>query len=450
MAKKSQTPEEKLAAALVPEEDWPYELPENWCWVRLIDGFAECLDEYRKPINAKERASRVGDVPYYGATQQVGWIDDFLTNEQLVLVGEDGAPFLDLLKNKAYIIEGKAWVNNHAHILRSLYGTSGNIFLMHYLNIFDFTDFVNGTTRLKLTQASLRQIPIPLPPKKEIQRLVAIIEKEYSKLDAAKSKVESALAATATRKAAILHAAFTGELTGTWRQEHDIDLQDWLTVPLGEVCTINPRKVDVKSLSDDLEVSFFPMSSLDAKLGAITEPETRPLGKVKKGFTNFKEGDVVLAKITPCFENGKAAVIGKLVNDLGYGTTEFFVLRCSDKIVNKYLFYILRDPVFRAVAKNEMAGAVGQQRLPKIYLDEYKVQLPNTIAEQREIVRILDTVLAREQRVTAAAEKILADIDLMKKSVLARAFRGELGTGDPSDVSAVTELREYFSRETAK
>ena len=101
MAKKKQTP----TSPFVPAEEQPYPIPENWCWAYLT-GFTECLDSFRKPINATERAGRSGTVPYYGATGQVGWIDDFLTDEQLVLVGEDGAPFLDRMKDKAYMIEG--------------------------------------------------------------------------------------------------------------------------------------------------------------------------------------------------------------------------------------------------------------------------------------------------------------------------------------------------------
>lgn len=97
------TVEEKLQQALVPEAEQPYKVPDNWCWTYL-KSITDCLDNFRKPINASERNTRLGDIPYYGATGQVGWIDDYLTNEELVLLGEDGAPFLDLLKNKAYLI----------------------------------------------------------------------------------------------------------------------------------------------------------------------------------------------------------------------------------------------------------------------------------------------------------------------------------------------------------
>ena len=135
-----------------------YEVPDKWMWGYVTRDFAECLDRHRKPVNGIERESRPGDVPYYGATGQVGWIDGFLTDEHLVLVGEDGAPFLDYIKDKSYCINGKSWINNHAHVLRSRFGVTGNKYLMYYFNIFDFHGYVSGTTRLKLTQASLDTI----------------------------------------------------------------------------------------------------------------------------------------------------------------------------------------------------------------------------------------------------------------------------------------------------
>lgn len=243
MAKKKEplTPEERLQAALVPDGEQPYKVPENWCWTYLTKGAAECLDSFRKPINASERANREGDIPYYGATGQVGWIDDFLTNEQLVLVGEDGAPFLDLIKDKAYIIEGKAWVNNHAHILRSRFGNIGNLFLMHYLNIFNYHDFVNGTTRLKLTQGSMDTMPVPIPPLTEQQRIGDRIESLFAKLDEAKQKAQDALDSFETRKAAILHKAFTGKLTAQWRNEHGVGMESWENLKFENIIEDGPQ-----------------------------------------------------------------------------------------------------------------------------------------------------------------------------------------------------------------
>jgi type I restriction enzyme S subunit len=203
--------EELPVSALVPEEEQPYEIPEGWKWVRMINGFAECLDNFRKPINANERAKREGDIPYYGATGQIGWIDDFLTNEHLVLVGEDGAPFLDPLKNKAYIINGKAWVNNHAHILKSHFGNIGNVLLMHYLNIFNYMGYINGTTRLKLTQSNMNKIPFPLPPLAEQKEIVCRLESLFEKEERAKELCDKTEKIELMKKA-ILARVFRGLL----------------------------------------------------------------------------------------------------------------------------------------------------------------------------------------------------------------------------------------------
>ena len=120
----------------------------------------EILDYLRKPINSNERLNRLSKsvvhYPYYGSTGITGYIDDYILDGEYVLLGEDAAPFLDKYANKAYLISGKSWVNNHVHILKS---KTSNKFLMHYLNWFDYTNYVSGTTRLKLSQSSMKRIP---------------------------------------------------------------------------------------------------------------------------------------------------------------------------------------------------------------------------------------------------------------------------------------------------
>jgi undecaprenyl-diphosphatase UppP len=131
----------------------------------------EILDSRRVPVNSEERKKRVGKTPYYGATGQVGWIDDYLFDEELVLLGEDGVPFLDRVRQKAYLISGKSWVNNHAHVFRPLL-VSGQ-YLVHWLNSFDYSGRVAGATRAKLNQSRAVDIPIALPPLAEQRRIVS-------------------------------------------------------------------------------------------------------------------------------------------------------------------------------------------------------------------------------------------------------------------------------------
>ena len=129
-------------------------------------------------------------------------------------------------------------MNNHAHILRSLFGDTGNRYLLHYLNSFNYAGYVNGTTRLKLTQASMDTIPIPLPPLAEQQRIVDRIESLFAKLDEAKEKAQAVVDSFETHKAAILHKAFTGELTAKWREEHGVSIDNWKTTRFDSVAAI--------------------------------------------------------------------------------------------------------------------------------------------------------------------------------------------------------------------
>lgn len=187
--------------------------PSGWMQVKLGD-VVEILDRFRVPVNSRERASREGNVPYYGATGQVGWIDDFLFDEELVLLGEDGAPFLESAKPKAYMIRGRAWVNNHAHVLRGHSGVN-NKFLLHQLNQLDYRPFVSGTTRLKLPQASMNTIPFTIAPEAEQTRIVEEIERRFSQLDAGGAALERAKANLKNYRASVLQAACEGRLVPT-------------------------------------------------------------------------------------------------------------------------------------------------------------------------------------------------------------------------------------------
>ena len=179
----------------------------------------DVLDSRRKPIKASDRALRPGSVPYYGATGQVGFIDQTLFDEPLILLGEDGAPFLDPLRPKAYLIDGPAWVNNHAHVLRAR-SPIDRRFVAHYLNHFDYRGYANGTTRLKLTQAAMRHIPVPNLGVVEQRRIVDILEDHLSRLDAADAYlgvVERRL--VALKKSVLLHLIpATPDWPLRWRQ----------------------------------------------------------------------------------------------------------------------------------------------------------------------------------------------------------------------------------------
>ncbi len=179
-------------------------------WKRKKLGeLCDILDSQRKPITKRDRTA--GEYPYYGATGIVDYVNDFIFNEPLVLVGEDGAKW-ESGENTAFTIEGKCWVNNHAHVLRPHRKIVIDNWLVHYLNHSNLSEFVSGLTVPKLNQGSLREIPIPLPPLSEQQRIVGLLDALSAETKCLACLYERKLATLASLKKSLLHQAFAGEL----------------------------------------------------------------------------------------------------------------------------------------------------------------------------------------------------------------------------------------------
>ena len=197
----------------------------------------------------------------------------------------------------------------------------------------------------------------------------------------------------------------------------------WRTVRIEDVCEVNPRD---RGPSDPAAlVSFVPMPAVSDAEGEIGEHAIRPYSEVAKGYTRFRDRDVIFAKITPCMENGKIAIAERLHNGFACGSTEFHVLRCSADILPEYLWRFLRQVSFREDAERHMAGAVGQQRVPTQYLKDAAIPLP-PLDEQRRIVARLDALFARSRRARAELERVPRLVERARQAVLAKAFSGDL------------------------
>ena len=161
--------------------EWLGEVPEHWGAGRLRY-ICQCLDGQRIPLNAAQRFDRLGDIPYWGANSIVDYVDESLFDEDLVLLGEDGAPFFEPSKPVAFFSQGKVWPNNHVHVLRPVIRGTGK-FIAHVLNVTDYAHFIDGSTRDKLTQGSMKDIPIPQPPLPEQSAIAAFLDRETAKID---------------------------------------------------------------------------------------------------------------------------------------------------------------------------------------------------------------------------------------------------------------------------
>jgi type I restriction enzyme S subunit len=176
--------------------------------IEPLEKLVDILDNQRIPINATERLQRVGDVPYYGATGQVGTIDKAIFNETLLLLGEDGVPFFDQTKHKAYEISGPSWVNNHAHVLRAKPGVVVQRYLLHFLNIFNYTGYVNGATRLKLTQGDMKRMPVPLPSLEVQAKIVSKIDLVFEQIGELRKQIGIKKVSATELRQSILSNAF--------------------------------------------------------------------------------------------------------------------------------------------------------------------------------------------------------------------------------------------------
>jgi type I restriction enzyme S subunit len=196
----------------------------------------------------------------------------------------------------------------------------------------------------------------------------------------------------------------------------------WPTKTLGEACQIKPPKAEARARlrADDL-VSFAPMENLGIDKKNLVPSQVRPLASVAGSYTYFAEGDVLLAKITPCFENGKLGIATELSNGIGFGSSEFIVFRPRECLDKEFLYYYLSRPDFRAEGAARMGGAVGQQRLPKEFIENYVIPVP-PLSEQQRIVRILDEAFESIAKAKVAAEQNVANSRALFESHLSEVF----------------------------
>lgn len=377
-----------------------------------LEQAADILDSYRKSVNSKERLNLIKGkpldelFPYYGATGQVGWIDSFLTDGEYILLGEDGAPFLNPYAEKAYIIYGKTWVNNHAHILRS---KTNNEFLCYYLNYFNYKNYVSGITRLKLTQAQMRKIPIPNIPSDEQSRIVASIEELFSELDKAVDTLKTTKEQLEVYRQTILVDAFRAATNSTY-------------LKVGCVCA---KIVDCphstpkweKSGKLCLRTTNFKRGYLDLQSPNYVSEETfhdrnRRIIPQPGDVLYSREGSVlgiactIPSNVYPC---------------LGQ---RMMLLRSGEKLNNRYLMHYLNSPM---VTNHVIAtkGGTGSPHINVGDIKEFKIPIPS-LEEQSNIVRQIEEQLSSCDNVEKTVDAILAQADAMRQSILKQAFEGTL------------------------
>jgi len=269
-----------------------------------------------------------------------------------------------------------------------------------------------GAVFASINKSEIEKLEIPIPPLAEQQHIVAVLDKAFAAIATAKEYAERNLQNSKELFQSYLHNVFANKGEG------------WEEKKLGKLCEINPRR-SVINRSDIMPTTFVPMSAVDEVNGIIAHPAQRPYSDVKKGYTFFIENDVIFAKITPCMQNGKQAIARNLIDGIGFGSTEFHVIRPNEKIMAEWIWYFVRQSVILQTATKFFKGTVGQQRVPDSYLKILNIPLP-PLVEQQRIVAKLEALSEQTKNLESIYRLKIADLEELKKSILQKAFNGEL------------------------
>ena len=431
----------------IKEDEIPYDLPEGWVWCRLRE-IGEIVggatpdsgnEEYYTLPNqgipwitpADMRSARSNYISHgVKDITKAGYAScstKMLPAESIIFSSRAPIGYMAFAKNPLCTNQGfKSIIPFHPK-------TNPWIYFAIKSKIEDIIGRASGTTFKEVSGSFMEQELIPLPPLAEQQRIVAKADELMAlcdELEAAEKEqdaLESYLAEGLPKS--ILQAAVQGKLVPQDKndepasklleriraekaalikagklkrgkalppvseEEVPYDLPEgWVWCRLGDIAIINPRN----TLPDDAKVSFIPMSLISSEYFGGHQQEIKLWGDIKSGFTHFAEGDILLAKITPCFQNGKSCIACDLHSGYGAGTTELHVLRCVF-IEAQYLLLFLKNPFFIAEAKRNMTGTAGQQRVPTEYLQQFPLPLPPLAEQQRIVAKVNELMVLCEE-----------------------------------------------------
>lgn len=434
--------EEELQQALVPAEEQPYKIPDNWCWVRLgklyeINPKLIADDTILASFVPMERieAGMTGRFTF----EIQPWAKARKGHTQFADGDVAFAKISPCFENRKSIIvqgltNGIGGGTTELIILRQAHMNQKYTFLL--ISTEDFISrgsaTYSGTVgQQRISMDFVKMYPVPVPPLPEQQRIVDRIESLFAKLDEAKEKAQAVVDGFELRKSAILHKAFTGELTERWRKGHGVGLDSWQKTNVGSISDVKGGKRVPKGMAlttDDTGHPYIKAGNL--KQGTVLDEGVMFVpDNVLQYIRNYtvNAGDVYITNVGACI--GDCGIIPDKYD--GANLTENAVKITDLQCNNRFLTWYISSNVIQQRIKRLIASAT----LGKLSIANIKtipILLP-TDKEQIEIVRMLGNLLSKEQQVKEAAEAVIDQIDIMKKAILARAFRGELGTNDQTE-----------------
>ena len=357
------------------------------------------FDKKRIPLSAAQREKRQGKYRYYGAQGVIDWIDDYIFDGTYLLIAEDGENLKSKKSNIAQLASGKFWVNNHAHVIQCKKGYDIR-YLCYLINLTDLSGYITGSAQPKLSQSSMNAIVLPMP-KFEIQKEVADFIEKFDKKIQINEKVNDNLQQQA-------FAAFDNLVANA--ENTDCNVSDY--------AFLNPKR----ALAKNQMARSIDMSRLSTSRAFPSGWEMKPFA----GGMRFTNGDTLLARITPCLENGKTAFIDFLDDgEVAFGSTEYIVLAPKNDTPPEMLYCLARNPAFIDYAVKNMNGSSGRQRVSAETVGQYRLPLfdKHSLSIFREVV----SPMFLKMRYNSLENMRLAEL---RDELLPKLMSGEIGVSN--------------------
>lgn len=406
-------------------------LPDHWR-LSTLDLLVDVLDYARIPLNKRERAQRDGPYPYYGANGQVGKVNDYIFDGDFVLIAEDGGHFDNPSRAVAYKASGRFWVNNHAHVVRPREGVDID-FLCLALRTVDWMQFVGGSTRLKLTQASLKQIPVPITSFQEQKRIARKLGSLLRQIEEANAELDDAERLLSTYKVAVLEAGVSGKKTKEWRA--DRGLPEWPVAFLGELASSFSYGSSAKSFKTGL-VPVLRMGNIQNgeldwnDLAYTSDPNEIDRYRLARGDVLFnRTNSADLVGKTALYDDDRPAIYAGYLIKIAPGTD----------LVPAYLARLLNSTGAKQYFHSVKSDGVNQSNINAKKLAEFRFAVPS-VAEQHEIARWIDTSYKWAEQMMLHVQKSKSLLSKLEIELVLKSFRGDLSASEEGDEKVETLL----------
>jgi len=408
----------------------------NWKEYRL-DEIADILNNKRIPLSSQIRSKRQGKYPYYGASGIVDYIDDYIFDGEHVLISEDGENLRSRNTPIAFKADGKFWVNNHAHIVKGKKPFL-NDWIVYYFKNIDVNPYITGAVQPKLNKENLLSIPIKLPDFTTAESISEILSSLDDKIEL-NNQINQELEALAQAlfKQWFIDFEFPNENGQPYKSSGGEMVESelgeipkgWIEGVLSDVIEFNPTE----RLVAGKEASYLDMSSLPTKGSWPDKPILRAFSSGMK----FRNGDTLFARITPCLENGKTAFIQCLnENEVGWGSTEYIVLRPKHPWPKEIGYLIARNDKFRSYAIQSMIGTSGRQRAQSSHLENYPIIYPTDETIMVAIGKVLESFF-QQIKINSEENQYLSQL---RDTLLPKLISGELEVSE-----ALTENKKPYN-----